>query len=397
MRHPPRGLLLAAVAGPVVLLGAGPAAADQTPADPTPTAGQTADATAGAAGTTGEPGTPGTTSASADSTSTSSSSSSGSSAGGSTAGPSGSGTPAPETAPNGLISACTGACLVTLDELLTHMFDVLHPAESPSATPADASSGGTPPADSTGSGSGSNSSGSAAGSDSPPGTGDTVTVTTSDGTKLTGTVTAVNVTKLTITLTAPDDTTTAPADDTAQVLSLLNAERAKVSCPALTEDSALTTAAQAHSVDMSTRKALTHTDASGADPFTRAQAAGVLTLRSENVADGQATPDEVVADWMQSAKHKANILDCGVSTAGIGVATSADGTRYWTADFGVAAPAAPAATPADASAPASDSTASDTAGGSASDTAAPTSSAPTSSAPASSTAGSTGGGAAPTD
>jgi uncharacterized protein YkwD len=382
MRHPPRGLLLAAVAGPVVLLGAGPAAADQSPADPTPTAGQTADATAGAAGTSGEPGTPGTTSASADSTSPSSSDSS---AGGSTAGPSGSGTPAPETAPNGLISACTGACLVTLDELLTHMFDVLHPAESPSATPADASSGGTPPADSTGSGSGSNSSGSAAGSDSPPGTGDTVTVTTSDGTKLTGTVTAVSVTKLTITLTAPDDTTTAPADDTAQVLSLLNAERAKVSCPVLTEDSALTAAAQAHSVDMSTRKALTHTDASGADPFTRAQAAGVLTLRSENVADGQATPDEVVADWMQSAKHKANILDCGVTTAGIGVATSADGTRYWTADFGVAAPAAPAATPADASAPAA---ASDSAGSSASDTAAPTSSAP---------AGSTGGGAAPTD
>jgi uncharacterized protein YkwD len=388
MRHPPRGLLLAAVAGPVVLLGAGPAAADQSPADPTPTsADQTADATAGAAGTTGEPGTPGTTSA--DSTSTSSDSSSGSSAGGSTAGPSGSGTPTaaptvqPETAPNGLISACTGACLVTLDELLTHMFDVLHPGGAPSATPADASSGGTPPADSTGSGS--NSSGSAAGSDSPPGTGDTVTVTTSDGTKLTGTVTAVSVTKLTITLTAPDDTTTAPADDTAQVLSLLNAERAKVSCPVLTEDSALTAAAQAHSVDMSTRKALTHTDASGADPFTRAQAAGVLTLRSENVADGQATPDEVVADWMQSAKHKANILDCGVTTAGIGVATSADGTRYWTADFGVAAPAAPAATPADASAPAA---ASDSAGSSASDTAAPTSSAP---------AGSTGGGAAPTD
>jgi uncharacterized protein YkwD len=259
----------------------------------------------------------------------------------------------PETAPNGLISACTGACLVTLDELLTHMFDVLHPAESPSATPADA--GGTPPADSTGDSTGSGDSGSAAGSDSPPGTGDTVTVTTSDGTKLTGTVTAVSAVKLTITLTAPDDTTTAPADDTAQVLSLLNAERVKVSCPALTEDSALTEAAQAHSVDMSTRKALTHTDASGADPFTRAQAAGVLTLRSENVADGQATPDEVVADWMQSAKHKANILDCNVSTAGIGVATSADGTRYWTADFGVAAPAAPAASPADASAPASDS------------------------------------------
>jgi uncharacterized protein YkwD len=391
MRHPPRGLLLAAVAGPVVLLGAGPAAADQSPADPTPTAGQTAEATAGAAGTSGEPGTPGTTSASADSTSTSSSDSS---AGGSTAGPSGSGTPAPETAPNGLISACTGACLVTLDELLTHMFDVLHPA-APSATPADA--GGTPPADSTGDSTGSGDSGSAGSSDSPPGTGDTVTVTTSDGTKLTGTVTAVSAVKLTITLTAPDDTTTAPADDAAQVLSLLNAERVKVSCPALTEDGALTEAAQAHSVDMSTRKALTHTDASGADPFTRAQAAGVLTLRSENVADGQATPDEVVADWMQSAKHKANILDCGVSTAGIGVATSADGTRYWTADFGVAAPAAPAATPADASAPASDSTASDTAGGSASDTAAPTSSAPTSSAPASSTAGSTGGGAAPTD
>jgi uncharacterized protein YkwD len=389
MRHPPRGLLLAAVAGPVVLLGAGPAAADQSPADPTPTsADQTADATAGAAGTTGEPGTPGTTSA--DSTSTSSDSSSGSSAGGSTAGPSGSGTPTaaptvqPETAPNGLISACTGACLVTLDELLTHMFDVLHPA-APSATPADA--GGTPPADSTGDSTGSGDSGSAGSSDSPPGTGDTVTVTTSDGTKLTGTVTAVSAVKLTITLTAPDDTTTAPADDTAQVLSLINAERAKVSCPALTEDSALTEAAQAHSVDMSTRKALTHTDAAGADPFTRAQAAGVLTLRSENVADGQATPDEVVADWMQSAKHKANILDCNVSTAGIGVATSADGTRYWTADFGVAAPAVPAASPADAAAPASDS-----AGGSASDTAAPTSSAP-----ASATAGGTGGGAAPTD
>jgi uncharacterized protein YkwD len=56
-------------------------------------------------------------------------------------------------------------------------------------------------------------------------------------------------------------------------------------------------------------------------------------MRAENIAQGQATPAAVMADWMASAGHRANILDCDLTTLGVGVAYGPGGP-WWTQDFG---------------------------------------------------------------
>ncbi|QWC86548.1 CAP domain-containing protein [Nocardioidaceae bacterium] len=55
------------------------------------------------------------------------------------------------------------------------------------------------------------------------------------------------------------------------------------------------------------------------------------TTWAENVAYGYAVPD-VVGAWLDSPGHYANIMR-DVSHLGIGVATSADGTKYYTQVF----------------------------------------------------------------
>ncbi|MBW6437051.1 CAP domain-containing protein, partial [Actinoplanes hulinensis] len=38
--------------------------------------------------------------------------------------------------------------------------------------------------------------------------------------------------------------------------------------------------------------------------------------------------------WMNSPGHRANILNCKSKTVGVGVAYAANGTPYYTQDFG---------------------------------------------------------------
>ena len=103
----------------------------------------------------------------------------------------------------------------------------------------------------------------------------------------------------------------APADPSAegQVLALINAQRAAAGCGALVADRALAAVARAHSADMRDRDFFSHTNPDGLDPFERAAAAG-LYARAENIAYGQPDPAAVMAAWMNSAGHRANILDC---------------------------------------------------------------------------------------
>jgi uncharacterized protein YkwD len=54
----------------------------------------------------------------------------------------------------------------------------------------------------------------------------------------------------------------------------------------------------------------------------------------EDIADGFSTPSSVVAAWMGSAGHRANILGTAFTVMGVGVASDASGFPYWTVDFG---------------------------------------------------------------
>jgi uncharacterized protein YkwD len=116
-----------------------------------------------------------------------------------------------------------------------------------------------------------------------------------------------------------------------QVLSLVNAERAKAGCAPLSADSGLAALARAHSADMRDRDFFSHDNPDGLGPFDRAAAAGV-EARAENIAYGYADAAEVMAGWMSSRGHRENILDCDLRALGVGVATGPGGP-WWTQLF----------------------------------------------------------------
>jgi uncharacterized protein YkwD len=119
----------------------------------------------------------------------------------------------------------------------------------------------------------------------------------------------------------------------AEVLKLVNQERAKVGCTPLAADHSLTKLAEALSKDMAARDFFDHTDPDGATPWDRAAKAGILGLGGENIARGQTDAAAVVAAWMNSPGHRANILNCDFKTLGVGVHFGSGGP-WWTQDFG---------------------------------------------------------------
>ncbi|MFB7371962.1 CAP domain-containing protein [Streptomyces sp. NPDC056222] len=118
-----------------------------------------------------------------------------------------------------------------------------------------------------------------------------------------------------------------------QVVSLVNAERAKAGCGPLTANSTLNRAAQGHSDDMAARDYFDHSNPDGDGPGERVTAAGYpWSTYGENIAMGQRTPEQVMDAWMNSPGHRANILNCDFKEIGIGIHN--EGGPYWTQVFG---------------------------------------------------------------
>ncbi|MEU2715073.1 CAP domain-containing protein [Streptomyces sp. NPDC007205] len=128
-------------------------------------------------------------------------------------------------------------------------------------------------------------------------------------------------------------TVSARAAAEAEVLRLVNQERAKVGCSPLAANSSLTRLAETFSDDMAARDFFDHTDPNGKTPWDRAAAAGVTDLGGENIARGQADAAAVMKAWMNSPGHRANILNCDFKTLGVGVHFGPGGP-WWTQDFG---------------------------------------------------------------
>lgn len=119
----------------------------------------------------------------------------------------------------------------------------------------------------------------------------------------------------------------------AEVVRLVNVERAKVGCVAVRSDADLAALAGAFSADMAARNFFDHTNPDGLTPWVRAEKAGVSGLGAENIARGQVDAAAVMKSWMASDGHRANILNCDYKTLGVGV-HFADGGPWWTQDFG---------------------------------------------------------------
>jgi uncharacterized protein YkwD len=100
----------------------------------------------------------------------------------------------------------------------------------------------------------------------------------------------------------------------------------------LSKDSALRCAARNHSKDMATRGFFDHQNPDGENPEDRITRAGFdWTAIGENIAMGQPTPDEVMADWMSSPGHCSNILSPAFDYIGVGYYGTGN---YWTQAFG---------------------------------------------------------------
>jgi len=118
----------------------------------------------------------------------------------------------------------------------------------------------------------------------------------------------------------------------AQVLALVNEERAKQNLPALRGgNSALTAAAQLRAQEIQT--SFSHTRPNGTQCFSvlGQYNVGAYSQAGENIAYGQATPDEVMQAWMNSSGHRANILG-NYTQLGVGV-YEVNGTVYWSQEF----------------------------------------------------------------
>jgi len=114
----------------------------------------------------------------------------------------------------------------------------------------------------------------------------------------------------------------------AATLCLVNRERAAHGLGALADQPQLDQAALRHGQDMIARSYFDHQGPAGDTPFTRIRDSGFIPAGAtsfevgENIAWGtgvQATPSQIVAAWIASPEHLANILDASYVYSGISV------------------------------------------------------------------------------
>ena len=123
----------------------------------------------------------------------------------------------------------------------------------------------------------------------------------------------------------------APAMTAAEkkVLTLTNAARKKAGCKPLKGNKRLALAARRHSKDMAVNKYFSHTSKDGSSPWDRIKRTGYKNPGAENIAYGYPSAKAVVKGWLKSPGHRANILNCGLKSLGVGKYKT-----HWTQDFG---------------------------------------------------------------
>lgn len=163
-------------------------------------------------------------------------------------------------------------------------------------------------------------------------------------TKPTTTTTTHVVTKPTTTTTTPVATKPATTSNTTvsssnltyeqKVAELVNIERKNAGLAPLTLDTAISNVARLKSQDMAKNNYFAHqspTYGSAGDMLTKYSIK--WSAWGENIASGQKTPEAVVTAWMNSPGHRANIMSANFTKLGVGYATNANGTPYWTQMF----------------------------------------------------------------
>lgn len=124
----------------------------------------------------------------------------------------------------------------------------------------------------------------------------------------------------------PTEAPSTSNDLASQVIAEVNAERAKYGLSALREDPELTRAACVRANEIV--RSFSHTRPNGESWSSVSTAA-----RGENIAKGHSTVARVMAAWMSSEGHRANILRESFGSIGV-CAIDVGGVRYWVQLFG---------------------------------------------------------------
>jgi len=131
----------------------------------------------------------------------------------------------------------------------------------------------------------------------------------------------------------------------ARVVKLVNEARSRgrrcgserfSAAPSLEVSRKLTDAAEDHARDMARRKFFEHRGSDGSEPRDRVRRTGYQwRLTGENIALGPESAEEVVAGWLDSPGHCANIMEPRFRDIGIGLAVGRKrGQIYWVQEFG---------------------------------------------------------------
>jgi uncharacterized protein YkwD len=130
-----------------------------------------------------------------------------------------------------------------------------------------------------------------------------------------------------------------------RVVELVNAARSEnrrcgstlfAAAPPLSISRPLSEAAASHARDMARKNYFEHRGADGSQPKDRVLRAGYQPrLTGENIAFGPESAEEVVAGWLASPGHCANIMDARFVDIGVGLSVGSDRRRiYWVQTFG---------------------------------------------------------------
>lgn len=132
-----------------------------------------------------------------------------------------------------------------------------------------------------------------------------------------------------------------------EVLLLVNENRSRAAdcgvegafnpAPPLVMDPILRCSARLHSFDMFDQMYFEHDNPEGLTPFQRMSAAGFVgSGGGENIALGQSTPEQVMAAWMDSDGHCANVMRPNFTLIGVGYHPGMGrmSSNYWTQNFG---------------------------------------------------------------
>lgn len=149
-----------------------------------------------------------------------------------------------------------------------------------------------------------------------------------------------------VVLAAPLSVALPPEAAGQRVLELVNQARAKPrSCGSqsfkaarpLRWNETLAEASRLHAEDMASHDYFGHTGRDGSTPARRVERAGYRYRRSgENIAAGQTTPEDAVANWLESPRHCANLMEPAYTEMGAAFASDPRSEMgvYWVQAFG---------------------------------------------------------------